>query len=329
LLAKTITARFTGVNDPRVFEGPEIFTARGTRLDQFLAAELGESRSHVQRLIDQGKVRLEPLRPSLAASDKLRKGDRVIVEDANVTPPPSTLVGEKMDFNILHEDKDILILNKPPGLVVHPAAGHWTGTLVHGLIAHLGESFEAGESSERPGIVHRLDKETSGLMVIAKHHKAHANLVEQFQERQITKQYLALAWGVFKYKTGDCKGSIGRSPRQRQKMAVLKEGGKEAHTRYRVTEQFKDVALVECDLFTGRTHQIRVHLAEAVHPIVGDTVYGRTRNGHGLTLPGRQMLHAWKLGFSHPRTRKAVEFCAPLPDDFQSVLDQLHARPTA
>jgi 23S rRNA pseudouridine1911/1915/1917 synthase len=231
-----------------------------------------------------------------------------------------------MPLNILHEDEAILVLNKPPGLVVHPGAGHWTGTLAHGIVAHLGEDFEVGHSPERPGLVHRLDKDTSGVLVIAREAHAHAALVDQFKERSVQKTYQALAWGHFARKTGECLGNIGRSPRFRQKMAILKEGGKTAHTTYRVLWQGKLTAHVECDLHTGRTHQIRVHLANESHPIISDTLYGRARTGHGFDLPDRQMLHASRIEFEHPVTRKRVEFHAPLPDDFQSLLNQLHVR---
>ena len=281
--------------------------AAGQRIDQYLAAHLPAlSRARIQALLKAGHASLNGRETK--ASTKLRAGDRIALTE----PPPAAATTEAEDIalEILHEDADLIVLNKPAGLVVHPAAGHWRGTLVNALLHHCqGLSSIGGE--ERPGIVHRLDKETSGCLVAAKNDLAHRALTRQFAGREITKIYLALATGKFREPGGIIEGAIGRHPIHRKKMTVLTgERGRAARTDYSVLREVPGGTLVECTLHTGRTHQIRVHLKHLGHPLLGDEVYGR-RAGFE-----RQMLHAWKLGFTHPTTAKRMIFTAPLPADF-------------
>ena len=279
----------------------------GTRIDQFLAARVPElSRSRIQDLVKAGHVRVNGRETK--ASTRLRGGDRVTLDEPPVVA--ASTVAEDIALDVLYEDGDLIVLNKPAGLVVHPAAGHWSGTLVNALLHHCqGLSQIGGE--ERPGIVHRLDKETSGCLVAAKNDVAHRALTRQFAGREITKIYLALAAGTFRNASGILDGAIGRHPIHRKKMTVLPgERGRPARTDYRVLREVPGGALVECTLHTGRTHQIRVHLKHLGHPILGDEVYGR-RGGFE-----RQMLHAWKLGFAHPVSGARMNFIAPIPRDF-------------
>jgi len=284
--------------------------AAGGRLDRFLAGQLPHlSRSRLQALIKQGHVTLEgrPARPS----DKVKRGALVTLTE----PPaePSLLEPEAIPLDILFEDADLLVINKPPGLVVHPAAGHARHTLVHALLAHC-ESLSGIGGEQRPGIVHRLDKDTSGCLVVAKNDAAHGDLSRQFAGRTVTKIYLALAQGHFAgVRSGTIENAIGRHPVDRKKMAVLTRGGRASRTSWRVLQDLPGVGtLVECTLHTGRTHQIRVHLKHLGHPLLGDALYAPRQARH---YP-RQMLHAWKLGFTHPRTGKAMHFCSPVPEDF-------------
>lgn len=290
-------------------------TEAGNRLDRFLAGALAHlSRSRVQALIREGHVRLNqrPAKPS----ESIRSADVVSWEE----PPPvdTALVPEAMDLSVLYEDDDLLVVNKPAGLVTHPAPGNEAGTLVNALLAHCPMLSGIG-GERRPGIVHRLDKDTTGCLVVAKNDLAHRALATQFAERTMRKTYLALVRGIPARATGTIDGPIGRHPVQRKKMAVLAlPRGRSARTDYRVLRTFKvnpvggagAVSLVECNLHTGRTHQIRVHLKHLGHPILGDVLYG------GMRPPERPMLHAWKLAFVHPRTGQEREFCAPLPSDF-------------
>jgi 23S rRNA pseudouridine1911/1915/1917 synthase len=285
--------------------------AAGERLDLFLAAKVPHlSRSRLQALIRQGHVTLagKPAKPG----DKVRAGATVAVTE----PPaePSLLEPEDIPLDILYEDADLLVLNKPAGLVVHPAAGHARHTLVHALLAHCASLSGIG-GEQRPGIVHRLDKDTSGCLVVAINDTAHAHLSRQFAGRSVTKIYLALVQGCFAGpRSGSIENQIGRHPVHRKKMAVLDRGGRSARTTWRVAQELPGVGtLVECTLHTGRTHQIRVHLKHLGHPLLGDALYAPRMAGH---YP-RQMLHAWKLGFTHPRTGKAIQFCSPLPEDFR------------
>ncbi len=283
----------------------------GDRLDRFLAAQVSHlSRSRLQALIKQGHVTLagKPAKPG----DKVHTGDTVTVSE----PPaePTLLEPEDIPLDILFEDADLLVLNKPPGLVVHPAAGHARHTLVHALLAHCTELSGIG-GEQRPGIVHRLDKDTSGCLVVARTDIAHAHLSRQFAGRSVTKIYLALVQGYFAAaRAGEIENQIGRHPVHRKKMAVLDRGGRASRTTWRVVQEIPGAgSVVECTLHTGRTHQIRVHMKHLGHPLLGDALYAPRMAGH---YP-RQMLHAWKLGFTHPRTGEPMRFCSPLPEDFR------------
>ena len=279
----------------------------GTRLDHFLAAKAGDiSRSRLQALVREGRVTVDGC--TVTPSKKLRAGEQIVL----TVPPPSaaTNAPEDIALEILFEDEDLIVINKPAGLVVHPSAGHATGTLVNALLHHCGALSVIG-GVERPGIVHRLDKDTSGCLVAAKNDGAHQELARQFASRDVTKIYLALAAGRFARKSGTISAPIGRHRIHRQKMAVVPEGkGRASTTGWRVLAELPAGSLVECTLHTGRTHQIRVHLQHLAHPLLGDALYGKRAN-----FP-RQMLHAWKLGFSHPRTGKRLDFIAPIPPDF-------------
>lgn len=301
----------------------------GRRVDHFLASRgvlRDLTRSRLQGLIRQGMVKVIPagstavvLKPGLL----LKAGDRV---ELTVPPPePTELVAEEVYFSPLYEDEDILVLSKPPGLVVHPAGGHWQGTLVHGLLHHCRNL--SGISGElRPGIVHRLDKDTSGCLVVAKHDQAHRELVRQFKGKQVEKTYLALLRGKPKQETGKVDLPVGRHPVQRKKMTVRQDGGREAVTHWRVLERFAaGYTLVSLGLETGRTHQIRVHMAALGCPLAGDPLYGRKDESDRLWGIERQWLHALRLAFRHPRDGRPLQFTAPLWPDLQASLDLLRS----
>jgi 23S rRNA pseudouridine1911/1915/1917 synthase len=289
----------------------------GQRLDVFVARVSGLSRARVQALIEAGSVRVtdHPQKPRYA----VKPGDRV----ALTVPPaePLALTPEPIPIEILYEDDHLLVLNKPAGLVVHPGAGRATGTLVHALLAHCPNLPGIG-GVERPGIVHRLDRDTSGVMVVAKSEAAHQSLSLQFKNRIVRKRYLALVHGAVRQEAGRIEAPIGRRERDRKRMGVKTEGGRTARTAYRVLRRLPGMTLVELGLETGRTHQIRVHLAHIGHPVVGDEVYGGRRERRGA--PGappapRQLLHAWRLGFRHPTGGEWLEFAAPIPADFTTA----------
>lgn len=290
----------------------------GQRLDVFLAAALQRSRSHVQGLLKQGLIELAPATAKAEASYRLKAGDSVTVRPGPEEEKLSELVAEEIPLEILYEDEALIALNKQPGLVVHPAAGHWSGTLVNALIHHCGSQLAQRGGAERLGIVHRLDKDTSGVMLVAKTDEAHEKLGQAFAGREVRKFYRALSWGVFRRMFGECRGPIGRHPQQRKKMAVLKNAGRgrTAWTDYKVLHQGKRGAEVECLLHTGRTHQIRVHLSHLGHPIWGDTLYGAKHPLADGFYPARQMLHAARLEIAHPLTGKPLSFEAPLPEDY-------------
>jgi 23S rRNA pseudouridine1911/1915/1917 synthase len=299
----------------------------GSRLDQFLARRLSFSRARLQKLLKAGLVAVNG--KVLAASYRVRAGDAVTV---TVPPPePSDLVPEPLPLNIVYEDRDLLVVNKPPGLVVHPGAGHRKGTLLNALLHHCPELKEIGEVS-RPGLVHRLDKDTSGLIVVAKTELAHQALVRQFQEHAVTKKYLALVWGRLPSREGQIDREVGRHPTARRKMSAHPRRGKTALTLWRVLKEFPGpLTLMELTPQTGRTHQLRVHLASEGHPVLGDATYGggvSRLKGH-LKLKGlaplvrRQLLHACRLGVIHPRTGEPVSWEAPPPADFKAVLEHL------
>ncbi len=282
--------------------------ADGERLDRWLADQLPElSRARIQSLIHDGAVQLggRVAKPSA----KLTTGTQVTIE---IPPDRSASVEpEPMDLVILHEDDDIVVVDKPSGLVVHPAAGHKRGTLVNGLL--YGRPLARGSHPSRPGIVHRLDKATSGVLVAAKSERAYASLVAQFKARTVGKTYLALVHGLFAEREGRIEAPIGRHPRHAQQQAVRSAGGKAAITDFRVLTAFEDRTLLTVFPKTGRTHQIRVHLAAIEHPVVGDPVYGRGDEAEAL------MLHAWRLTVDHPATGERVSFTAAPPPRLRSV----------
>lgn len=300
----------------------------GTRLDKALSALVPElSRSRVQGLMEEGHVARGDV-VVVDASHKVRTGEEYHIH----IPPaePSHISAENITLNIVYEDAHLLIINKPPGMTVHPAPGNRSGTLVNALLSHCGASLSGIGGVARPGIVHRIDKDTSGLLVVAKHDAAHAHLSAQLADRSLKRTYLAVVWGCPRPRSGTITGNIGRSPVNRQKMAVVKTGGKPATTHYRVVEDFGgQAALVQCDLETGRTHQIRVHLTHAGHALLGDPVYGSNQAARLRKLVGkgveftRQALHAAKLQLVHPETDKMMEFEAPMPDDMRDLLAAL------
>lgn len=291
------------------------FERGGERLDKALAAALPDlSRSQIQRLIKDAYVTVggQVVKPSY----RLAPGDRVTVR---LPPPqPTALVAEAIPLDIVYEDADILVVNKPAGMVVHPAHGHTSGTLVNAVLAHC-PALEGVGGEQRPGIVHRLDKDTSGLIVIAKNDRAHRELQRQFKAREVAKAYLTLVEGRVSPQQGLIEAPIGRDPVQRQRMAVVRNG-REAVTRYTVLETFPEYTLVEAEPVTGRTHQIRLHLAFIGHPVVGDRVYGRRKQRLELS---RYFLHAHRLTLALPGTGERRTFIAPLPPELEAVLAEL------
>jgi 23S rRNA pseudouridine1911/1915/1917 synthase len=286
------------------------------RLDVFLAGALSNySRSRLQQLIREKSVLLntKPARPR----DLVRTDDIVDLTE----PPPEKIDNqpEAIPLEILFEDVDLIVINKPAGLVVHPGAGHREHTLVNALLHHC-PSLSGIGGKERPGIVHRLDKDTSGCLVVAKNDEAHRALSDQFAERTVEKIYLALAAGKMRRTMGTIDASIGRHPVDRQRMSVQSSRGRAAKTEYRVLRSSSEASLVECKLHTGRTHQIRVHLHHLGHPVLGDKVYGAKV---ARKFP-RQMLHAWKLAFTHPHADKRLNFEAKMPEDFSEAMKSLH-----
>jgi 23S rRNA pseudouridine1911/1915/1917 synthase len=295
----------------------------GRRLDIFLAAQIDRlSRARIQTLIQSGHILLNGT--TCRARQIIRAGDSVTVSEAE--PEQVVLRPEALSVPILFEDKHLLVVNKPAGMTVHPGAGVQSGTLVNALLHQVSNLSGIG-GALRPGVVHRLDKETSGCLVVAKHDLAHLRLSNQFAGRKVQKLYLALCAGRFTKSAGEIIKPIGRHPVHRQKMAVV-DRGRTAHTRFEVIQETSRWTLVLCEIYTGRTHQIRVHLHSIGHPVLGDKVYGRTSSEYG-----RQMLHAWCLGFFHPIAENWLEFEAGLPDDFlQSGVEEkttvhVHKRP--
>jgi 23S rRNA pseudouridine1911/1915/1917 synthase len=307
----------------REWAGDVVRASAGERLDVFLARELGRSRAQVQALLKAGGVRL--LGREASASQRLRVDDAITLVDA---PAPERREaepqGEDIPLDILYEDDSLLAINKQPGLVVHPAAGNWSGTLVNALVHHCGAHLATRGGGERLGIVHRLDKDTSGVLLVAKTDLAHERLSWAFAAREVVKIYRALCRGTFRRASGEIREAIGRHPRDRKKMAVIKSAGRRARaawTDYRVLKQGKEGAEVECRLQTGRTHQIRVHLAHLGHPILGDAVYGPALMKTGISQ--RQMLHASRVEIAHPITGRELKIEAPLQADYAACRIEL------
>jgi len=289
----------------------------GCRIDVFIADNIEElSRSGVQRLIEEGHVRLNGA--AVKANYKLREKDIIDVE----IPEAKTveILPENIPLDILYEDKDVIIVNKPQGMVVHPAPGHTSGTLVNALMYHCGDELSGINGEKRPGIVHRIDKDTSGVLMIAKNDVAHQSLAEQLAEHSITRKYNAIVFNGFQEDEGTVDQPIGRNPLDRKKMAVTQKHSRRAVTHYRVLERMGNFTFIEAQLETGRTHQIRVHLTFIGHPLLGDTVYGPKKQPFHLE---GQALHARVLGFVHPSTGQYMEFEAPLPENYEKLLMRL------
>ena len=288
-----------------------------TRLDRFLVQRLpAHSRAEIQRWIKEGRVTVNG-RVARKTGMSLDAGDDVALEIPE--PPPTDLIPEDIPLTVLYEDDDVIAIDKPAGMVVHPAAGHASGTLVNAILYHFPELEGVGEGG-RPGIVHRLDKDTSGVILVAKHPQAHRHLQAQFKDRTVSKTYLALVHGHLSPKQGIIDAPIGRHPRHRQRMAVVAaDKGRAAQTEYHVRAFYGPTTLVAAFPRTGRTHQIRVHFASIGHPVVGDVLYGR-RDVYGL---GRHFLHAHKIRFRRPGDNAWIEVVSPLPPDLQRLLDAL------
>ena len=292
----------------------------GTRLDVFLTEYFKDlTRSRIQKLIADGEVTVN--QSATKANTKLKIGD---VVEVNIPKPKETqLQAEEIPLDIVYEDKHMLVVNKPQGMVVHPAAGNYCGTLVNALMAHCGDNLSGINGEIRPGILHRIDKDTSGLLLVAKDDKAHLGLSEQIKAHSLTREYICLVHGRIKEDSGTIDAPIGRDPKDRKKMTITHKNSKNAVTHFFVLERFEKYTLVKCRLETGRTHQIRVHMSKNGHPIVGDPVYGRKKEE--FKLKG-QLLHAWKVGFIHPITGEYMEFEREVPEYFECVLESLRRR---
>jgi 23S rRNA pseudouridine1911/1915/1917 synthase len=291
----------------------------GVRLDRYLTNVLPSiSRTTVQKLIENGEVLVN--RHASKSSYTLRIGDEVQVMSLNMHDKAIKIMPLSLPIDIVYEDKDLLVVNKAAGMVVHPAPGHHDDTLVNALVARYSD-ITREDSELRPGIIHRLDKDTSGLIIVARNAAAYAALASQMKRHEIVKSYLALVEGVVALDQGSIDAPIGRNPRQRKQMAITAARSREARTHFRVVERFNRHTLLLVELETGRTHQIRVHLKAIGHPIVGDPAYGSGRINHGLKLE-RQFLHAYQLRFAHPTTGNIINLEAPLPEDLQAILKQ-------
>lgn len=288
----------------------------GTRADVFLAAKLGVSRSNMQKLLEDGRVkRGEKI---IKANYKVRADEMFVVNIPE--PEPIEAVPENIPLDIIYEDDDVVVLNKARGMVVHPAPGNYTGTLVNALLYHC-SNLSGINSAIRPGIVHRLDKDTSGIMIVAKNDAAHISLSQQIQSKTAVRTYLAVVRGNIKTDSGTIETQIARDKTDRKKMAVVKEGGRDAITDYEVLERFGKYTLVRCKLRTGRTHQIRVHMEYLGYPLVGDPKYSPMKTPFGIK---GQALHSHTLEFTHPRTGERMKFEAPLPEDMHKIITRLH-----
>jgi 23S rRNA pseudouridine1911/1915/1917 synthase len=294
----------------------------GERIDIYLANKTGITRSQIQKLIEQGNVLVND--NSVNQNFRIRTNDLISLSIPE--KPDEGLIPENIPIDIFYKDESIVVVNKPAGMVVYPAAGHSQGTLMNALAYHCDKLAAIG-GPLRPGVVHRLDKDTSGLMVVALDDAAYYNLADQFKQRTINRRYLALIYGNLREDTGEIALRIGRSESDRKKMSTSVRRGKEAVTRWRVLKRFNHAALIEAKLGTGRTHQIRVHFASIGHPVLGDRTYGKkveveVKAQKKIMFP-RQMLHAERLGFNHPVTGKHLEFSSPLPEDMAEKIEEL------
>ncbi len=311
-----------GEEDERRIEWLVTAGQAGERADKHVTEALGDgavSRSQVQDWIRAGLVTLNG--NSIKPNAKVAEGDRLAV--AVPEPESAEIVPENIPLEVVYEDSDVIVINKPRGMVVHPAAGHSSGTVVNALLYHC-KDLSGINGVMRPGIVHRIDKDTSGLLMAAKNDLAHASLAAQLKEHSVNRRYAAIVYGVIPHDRGSIDAPLGRDPHDRKLFTVTEKGGKRAVTHFFVTERFEDYTFVELKLETGRTHQIRVHMKYIGHPLVGDPVYGG-RAGRTLGMSG-QALHAGVLGFDHPRTGERLEFTAPLPADMEHALNILHTR---
>lgn len=289
----------------------------GVRIDKYLAEQLPDiTRSYLQKLLKDGSVQMNG--KPVKTSTKTAAG--AVIGLTIPEPEEPEILPEDIPLDILYEDSDVILINKPKNMVVHPAAGHYTGTLVNALMYHCKGDLSGINGVLRPGIVHRIDKDTTGVLIVCKNDKAHNALAEQLKEHSITRKYRAIVCGNLKEDEGTVDAPLGRHPQDRKKMAIVRTGGKRAVTHYRVLERFGNYTYIECQLETGRTHQIRVHMASLGHPLLGDEVYGRVKSP--FKLEG-QTLHAMVLGFIHPTTGEYMEFEAPLPEYFEKLLEKL------
>lgn len=286
----------------------------GVRVDKLLAELMEDfTRSRIQKIAESGQLLIGGV--SAKANCKLKAGEEILL---TVEPPQEIdIAAEDIPLEIVYEDAEMLVVNKPQGMVVHPAAGNYSGTLVNALLAYCGDSLSGINGEKRPGILHRIDKDTSGLLLVAKTDRAHQGLAAQIKEHSLTRAYLAIVHGNFKEEDGTINAPIGRHPTDRKKMTVTAVHSREAVTHYRVLERFGRFSYIECRLETGRTHQIRVHMSQNGHPIVGDKTYGVKKEEFNLQ---GQLLHAYQVGFIHPVTGEYMEFSAELPPYFEKVL---------
>lgn len=286
---------------------------KNERIDKYLSSKLDDnfSRAKIQKLIDEELILVN--NKVIKSSYKVSNGDVILItdkeEDMSVKP-------EKMDIDIVYEDDDVMVINKKSGVVVHPAPGNYSGTLVNGLM-YLSKDLSHVNGEFRPGIVHRIDKDTSGLLIVAKNDKAHRILAEELKEKKIKRKYIALVSGVINHDIGEIDAPIGRDPSDRKKMCVTSTNSKDAITHFRVLERYKNASLIECELETGRTHQIRVHMKYINHPVINDPVYGKSNHGEF-----GQLLHAKEITFTHPTTKEVMTFSCEVPEEFNKILEE-------